>query len=112
MTRVSSPLPVLALFAGLIAYVALLTTIGRLPNIDGDEIFYKAPGREWAQTGRFAAPELTGYLDVPPAFEEVWLVYPPVYPFSFGLFVKIAGFGWRQAVFFDAFIHALLAAAT
>ncbi len=86
-------------------YVAVAGTFGRFPNLDQDEIFYKAPGREWAKTGYFRAPELTGYLGVKPGLEDAWLIYPPVYPITYGLFVKLFGFGWRQSVVFDAVIH-------
>jgi hypothetical protein len=42
-----------------------------------DEVFFKAAGRNWAATGRFAAPELKGYFSnvlVPPA-TEVFFAY-------------------------------------
>jgi hypothetical protein len=88
-----------------LAYLVVLTAVGRLPCRFGDEIFFKAAGREWAATGRFAAPELAGTLGLEPPLEEVWLPYPPLYPILFGGFVKLFGFGWRVCVAFDAVIH-------
>jgi hypothetical protein len=100
------------LLAASLAYLAVLTFWGRFPNIDGDEIWYKAAGREWATTGRFAAPELSGAYGLEPPLEEVWLAYPPLYPFLFGCVVKMFGFGWRVCVAFDAVIHSCLALLT
>jgi hypothetical protein len=95
-----------------LGYLVVLTTLGRFPNICGDEIYFKAAGREWAATGRFAAPELRGAFKLQPPLEEVWLPYPPLYPALFGCFVKAFGFGWRQCVSFDALIHVCLALLT
>jgi hypothetical protein len=95
-----------------IAYMLLSTTVGRLPCVFTDEVFFKAAGREWAATGRFAAPELRGALELEPPLEKVWLAYPPLYPLLFGCFVKAFGFGWRVCVGFDAVIHACLALVT
>ena len=95
-----------------LAYLVVLTIVGRLPCLFTDEIFFKAAGREWAATGRFAAPELAGALGLAPPLEEVWLPYPPLYPILFGGFVKVFGFGWRACVAFDALIHACLAVLT
>jgi hypothetical protein len=93
-------------------YIVLMTAVGRFVGLD--EVFFKAPGHEWARTGRLAAPELTGFLrhlnpPIDPPIEEVWFVHPPVYPFLFGLFTRVAGFGPRQCVVYDVLIHALLA---
>ncbi len=91
----------------LVVYVALMTSIGRFSGFD--EPWYKSAGREWATSGRFASPEITGYLqDVEPGPEDIYFAYPPIYPFLFGLLVKVIGFGWRQCVFYDSTIHALL----
>ncbi len=75
-----------------------------------DEVFFKAAGRNWAATGRFAAPELKGYFSnvlVPPA-TEVFFAYPPVYPFLFGVYTKSVGFGPRSCMLYDVLIHLLL----
>src|SRR5258708_20764181 len=56
-----------------------------------DEVFFKAAGRNWAATGRFAAPEMKGYFSnvlVPPA-TEVFFAYPPLYTFLFGVYTMI-----------------------
>jgi len=98
------------LFAAM--FLVVMFEFGRLPNIDTDEIFYKAAGRELALTGRFAAPELSGVLGVNPPAQDVWLLYPPLYPLLFGGVVKFFGFGWMQCVMYDACIKVLLAAVT
>src|SRR5216683_10399 len=75
-----------------------------------DEVFFKAAGRNWATTGRFAAPELKGYFSnalVPPA-TEVFFAYPPLYPFLFGVYTKVIGFGPRSCMLYDVVIHLLL----
>jgi len=76
-----------------------------------DEIFFKAAGAQWAETGRFAAPELSGFLGADPPVERIFAVYPPVYPFLFGVFVRLVGFGWRCCILYDALIHVSLALA-
>ena len=93
-------------------FLVVMYAFGRLPNIDTDEVFYKAAGRELAMTGRFAAPELSGVLGVDPPAQEVWLLYPPLYPLLFGGVVKLFGFGWMQCVMYDACIKVLLASVT
>lgn len=97
-------------FAATAAYVAYLSWFGRFPVTD--EIFFKAPGRHWSVTGRFAAPEMTGFLNAEPPLERLWAVYTPGYPFLFGVYCKVVGFGWRQCVLFDALIHVALAGLT
>src|SRR5262245_48142116 len=109
-TRGTSRLWTSATVACVAAYVAFSAVVGRFPTVD--EVFFKAPGRQWAVSERFAAPELTGvpFLEgVSPPIEEVWFVHPPGYPFAFGLFVKLFGFGPTPCVVFDALIHGLLA---
>jgi hypothetical protein len=100
------------LLIGSLAYLVILITVGRLPCVFTDELAYKASGREWAATGRFASPELRGFMGLDPPVEKVWLIYPPLYPLLFGCFVKVFGFGWRACVSFDALIHAGLALLT
>jgi hypothetical protein len=85
---------------------AALVSLGRFPATD--ESFYKAAGREWARSGRFAAPELEGFTGTQPGLEDVFAAYPPVYPFLFGLAARAAGFSWRTCVAYDALIHAAL----
>jgi hypothetical protein len=75
-----------------------------------DEVFFKAAGRNWAATGRFAAPELKGYFSnvlIPPV-TEVFFAYPPLYPFLFGVYTKVVGFGPRSCILSDVVIHLLL----
>jgi hypothetical protein len=103
----------IALLGCLVGYVGFTVWNGRFLGMD--EVFFKAAGREWARSGRLAAPELTGvnFLQgVTPPIEEVWFVHPPLYPFLFGLFIKLVGFGPWQCVLYDSVIHALLALLT
>lgn len=73
-----------------------------------DEVYFKAAGRNWAATGHFAAPEMKGFLDLNPPLSEVFFPYPPLYPFLFGLYTKVAGFGPRSCILYDVFIHLAL----
>jgi hypothetical protein len=75
-----------------------------------DEVFFKAAGRNWAATGRFAAPELKGYIGnaLPTPASEVFFSYPPLYPFLFGVYTKAVGFGPRSCMLYDVVIHLLL----
>ncbi len=103
----------LATLAVAVLYVVFMAMVGRFPTVD--EVFFKSPGREWAASGRFAAPELTGLVFLratSPPIDEVWAVHPPGYPFLFGIFVKAFGFGPQQCIVFDAVIHAVLALLT
>lgn len=88
-------------------YLSVVIGFGRFTATD--EIAFKAAGREWAQHGRFAAPELTGFGSFTPPVERIWFAHLPVYTFAFGLFVKVAGFGAWQSNAFDALIHVALA---
>jgi hypothetical protein len=96
-----------------LAYLAWMLLFGRF--LGGDEIAYKAAGREWAQSGTFAAPELRGFAawrnpEHPQALGRGF--GPPVYTFAFGLFVKLFGFTPRTNAAFDALIHIALGWAT
>src|SRR5208337_4834015 len=100
-----------ALAAIVLAFIAIQTTWGRLPQ-SCDEVAYKAAGREWAFSGRFAAPELINMYRLNLGVERVCFVFVPLYPFLFGLFVKAVGFGWRACMFYDAVITGVLAVLT
>ena len=103
----------LLLVALQVAYLAWMIVFGRF--LSGDEIAYKAAGREWAQSGHFVAPELLGFgswRDPAHPYELRRGFGPPVYTFSFGLFVKVSGFTPRTNAAFDALIHILLGWAT
>jgi hypothetical protein len=93
------------LVAGQLAYAALYLTYGRF--IAHDEIADKAPGREWGLHGRFVATEEEG---VPywPKEAHCRGIRLPVYPFAFGLFVRLFGFNFRTNVAFDVVISILL----
>lgn len=94
-------------------YLIWLLHFGRF--MGGDEIAYKAPGRQWALNGTFIAPELLGYGSWrDPAHPYVLHrgFGPPVYTFAFGLFVKLLGFSPMTNAAFDALIHILLGWAT
>jgi hypothetical protein len=101
---------VLVLLAILAAYLALAIAIGRFTTTD--EIAFKAAGREWARSGHFAAPELSGFAHLQPPVEQIWFAHLPAYTFLFGVFVRLLGFGAWQSVAFDALIHVALAALT
>jgi hypothetical protein len=73
-----------------------------------DEVFFKAAGRNWAATGHFAAPELTGRLTEGPPLSEIYFAQPPIYTFLFGVYVKLLGFGPRLCIAYDAMIHLLV----
>lgn len=110
------PGPVFALLVA--AYMAMQVGLGRFVQMD--EVFFKAAGREWASSGRFAAPEIQGvptadppgFLIMTPPLSQVWFAQPPGYTFLFGFFAWILGFGPTQCVAFDALIHACLATVT
>ncbi len=99
-------------------YIAAQMALGRFVALD--EVFFKAAGREWAATGRFAAPEIDGipFLDRPgflffdPPLREIWFPQPPLYTFLFGVFARVAGFGPWQCILYDTLIHASLAQLT
>ena len=96
-----------------VLYLAWLLLFGRF--MSGDEIAYKAPGREWAQTGNFVAPELRGFgawRDPHDPYALRRLAGPPIYTFAFGLFVKIFGFNPTTNAAYDALLHILLGWAT
>lgn len=101
----ASRAPEIAFAIVLVVFVVHLVWAGRFPHVD--EIAYKAAGREWAMTGRFAAPESWGWI----GHDDLWSYYPPLYPFLFGVYARVLGFGWRLCVLFDALIHAALALA-
>lgn len=75
--------------------------------ITDDEV-YKAAGRNWAMTGKFAAPEAIGLLPTVPGLEEVYFSYPPLYTFLYGVYTKAVGFGPRRAMAYDALLHIAL----
>jgi len=84
--------------------------VGRFPFLD--ESIFKGAGKHWAESGKFVCPELSGFLDLDPPVEQIFFLHLPIYPFLFGLFVKCFGFGWDQAVIFDAAIHSALIVCT
>jgi len=90
----------------MVGYLAVTARYGRFANFD--EVWYKCAGLDWAKHGTFAAHELSGFGHFKPGFDKVFGVYPPLYPFAFGLYTRIVGFGWRQVCLFDAGIHVLL----
>ncbi len=92
-----------------LVYLAVAAFVGRFPVTD--EVFFKAAGRNWASGRGFGAPELEGALgNVSPPVTEVFFLHPPLYPFAFGIWTRLAGFGARQCILFDAGIHVLLTA--
>ena len=102
-----SSLSIVALAALSVLYLAVELVPGRFAVTD--EVFFKAAGRNWAMTGRFAAPEIVGRLKSGPPLTETYFAQPPLYTFLFGVYTKAAGFGPRRCILFDALIHLLLA---
>ena len=95
---------------GCVFFVLLEVVPGRFPNTD--EVFFKSPGRHWAATGHFAAPEIVGRVEVNPSLDKIFFAQPPLYSFIFGVYTKVLGFGPHLCILFDALIHVLLAALT
>jgi len=115
--RTFAPNPIIGALAILLAvccvYAFIQVSIGRF--VAGDEIAYKSPGREWAQTGRFRAPEMTGYREWNDTRAGVTNPAPPapsLFAATFGAFVRLIGFGYRQNIAFDALIHVVLSLLT
>jgi hypothetical protein len=80
------------------------------PNFPGvDQVFFKSAGLNLSKGGAFAAPELEGFLHADPPLEQVFFVYPPLYPWLFGQWTHATGFGWAPCVGYDALISAGLA---
>ena len=110
-TRAELVRPAMLVGAALVVYLGIAAIIGRFPATD--EVFFKSAGRQWAAGAGFGAPELTGALgDVSPPVTEVFFMHPPTYPFLFGVWTRLCGFGPHQCILFDALIHALLAGLT
>src|SRR5271154_6086707 len=92
-------LPTLLFCLGVGAYLAYQAIGGRFVQMD--EVFFKAAGREWAQSGTFAAPEIDGvptadppgFLIMQPPLSQVWFAQLPGYTFLFGVFARAFGFG-------------------
>lgn len=107
MTTATSRNRALGLFAALSLFYFIGAVVpGRFTVTD--EVFFKSAGRNWAMTGHFAAPELTGRLAEGPPLSEVYFAQPPVYTFLFGLYVKMLGFSPRLCIAYDAIIHLVL----
>jgi hypothetical protein len=99
--------PLLPLLLLLAAFFVLEFAYPRFPETD--ETSYKSAGLHLSQGGAFAAPELEGYLNADPPLERVFSMYPPLYPWLFGQWVRVTGFGWAACVGYDALISAGLA---
>ena len=100
------------LFSGTIAVILLW--LGIIIGVRGvsphhiDDIFYKEPGVNWALTGKFISPALKGYGDVTPTYDKLFAVYPPLYPFCYGLWVHVWPHSLRSSIAFDVVIRLLL----
>lgn len=70
-------------------FISLYLFIFKLPFAGIDDLFFKQPGLNLIRGYGLSAPELTGsFLGI----EKVWVQYPPVYPFIFGLWFLLFGF--------------------
>lgn len=118
MCRIRSKSWTILLCLGIAAYLGYEAGFGRFVQMD--EVFFKAAGREWARSGRFAAPEIDGvptadppgFLMMQPPLSEIWFAQLPGYTFLFGVVARIFGFGPPTCVMYDAVIHACLTALT
>jgi hypothetical protein len=93
--------------ACLLALSALYCVVEMVPGRFAvtDEVYFKAAGRNWATTGKFAAPEMKGLDSIDPPLADVFFAYPPIYPFLFGIYTKAVGFGPRSCILYDLLIH-------
>jgi 4-amino-4-deoxy-L-arabinose transferase-like glycosyltransferase len=91
------------LWSIVLVYAIFTLWFGRFQTTD--EVAFKAAGREWALSGRFAAPEMQGFHNFDPPAEVAWFGQLPVYTFLFGVFVKVFGFHPLQNIAFDLLIH-------
>jgi len=81
--------------------------IFRIPLPGTDDIFYKQAGLNLARGFGFASPALQGFL---PGVEKVFSLYPPVYPFLFGICFFILGFSITSSLMVSFLICGLSAA--
>lgn len=74
----------------------------KLPSTD--VFLFKEAGSQFALNNEFKAADLPHF----PPHQKVWFsYYPPIYPFSFGVWAKVFGFGLKQSLAFDAVIRIL-----
>ena len=97
-------------FAPIFIVVVLFLVVEFLapPFPEFDEVFFKSAGRNLAAGHGFAAPELENYARLDPPIQRVYFAHPPIYSWLFGEVVRLAGFGWKVCVGYDAVITALL----
>jgi len=80
-----------------IGFVGLVVLEGQSP--DTDVFLFKEAGVNLATEGRFVVANLP---HMPINKKIIYAYYPPVYPFLYGAYSKIAGIGLKQSIFFDA----------
>lgn len=88
--------------------VLLLATAHFGRRIHIDETWYKAAGLHWRNGEGFRAPELTGSWPARVPAEVLFASQPPGYPFTFGVFAWVFGFGPTQLFLFDGLIRVAL----
>jgi len=81
--------------------------IFRIPLPGTDDIFYKQAGLNLARGFGFASPALQGFF---PGVEKAFFLYPPVYPFLFGIWFFILGFSITNSLMASFLICGLSAA--
>src|SRR5258707_362667 len=69
-----------------------------------DVFLFKDAGVNWATKWRFVVANLPHMAKDQ---EVIYAYYPPVFPFTFGLWSKIAGVGLKQSIAFDSFLRLL-----
>jgi hypothetical protein len=90
-----------------VAFLAIEIVYPRF--IETDEIEFKSAGLSLSKGGAFASPELENFLHADPPLEQVFAIYPPLYPWLFGQWTRLTGFGRGAWVGYDALISAGLA---
>lgn len=96
-----TPIPQVLLFLGLwLLYTLYLVFSGT--KLPGSDVFiFKEAGVNLALKGKFVVSNLPF---MPSNEEFTYYFYPPLYPFLYGLWTKVVGFGYEQGVLFDSFV--------
>lgn len=88
--------------------VLLVVTVGW--NCRASTGVFQVRGKFYAESARFAAAELIGFMALKPGQGTILFFYPPVYTDLFALCLSLFGFGYMPCVVFGALIHLALVA--
>ncbi len=94
----NAPITLLCIWFCYTLYLVLSGT--KLPG--SDVFIFKEAGVNLALKGRFVVSNLPF---MPSNQEFTYYFYPPLYPFIYGVWTKIVGFGYSQGVLFDCLIR-------